>query len=129
MRIYWGLLPLAAACAFQTARPSQPAIIEDHTHPSQAFGEVRAYRIFLPPTYPASTRRYPVIYWFHGYGEGSNQSANGRNYDEGGYGGDTIAGFVATHDVIVVKWDGYNPRTPGEKYPRPYNVGPVETSR
>lgn len=129
MRIVWVLAPLAAACAFQAAKPPPPAIIEDHTHPSQVFGEVRAYRIFLPPAYRVSTRRYPVIYWFHGYGEGANQSANGRNYDEGGYGGDTIAGFVATHDVLVVKWDGYNPRTRGENYPRPYNVGPVETSR
>ena len=33
------------------------------------------------------------------------------------------------HDVIVVKWDGYNPRTPDEVYPRPYNISPVETGR
>jgi hypothetical protein len=55
-----------------------------------------------------------------------------RNYDqgEGGvYGGDTIGRFVGSHDVIVVKWDGYNPRTPGEAYPRPYNISPVETDR
>ena len=54
-----------------------------------------------------------------------------RNYDAGEsvYKGDTIASFVATHDVIVVKWDGYNPRKPGEDYLRPYNVSPVETSR
>lgn len=31
--------------------------------------------------------------------------------------------------MIVVKWDGYNPRTPDEKYPRPYNISPVETGR
>ncbi len=128
MRILWLLLPIAGACAFQAAK-APPAIIEDRLHPSQVFGEVRAYRVFLPPAYAGSTRRYPVIYWFHGYGEGATQSASGRNYDEGGYAGDTIAGFVATHDVIVVKPDGYNPRTPGEKYPRPFNVGPVETAR
>jgi enterochelin esterase-like enzyme len=129
VRICWGLLPLATALAFQAAKPPQAAIVEDRTHPSQVFGEVRAYRIFLPPAYRTSAKRYPVIYWFHGFGEGATQSDNGRNYDEGGYGGDTIASFVATHDAIVVKWDGYNPRTPGEKYTRPYNVGPVETSR
>ena len=43
--------------------------------------------------------------------------------------GDNIAKFVSTHDVIVVKSDGYN-RSPGEKYYlRPYNIGPVETHR
>jgi hypothetical protein len=31
--------------------------------------------------------------------------------------------------VIVVKLDGYNPRTPKEEYPRPWNIGPVETER
>src|SRR5690606_28352151 len=44
-------------------------------------------------------------------------------------GGDNIANFVAGHDVIVVKADGYN-RSPGEAYyVRPYNVTPVETYR
>jgi poly(3-hydroxybutyrate) depolymerase len=43
--------------------------------------------------------------------------------------GDNIENFVASHDVIVVKPDGYN-RSPDEKYyPRPYNMGPVETYR
>jgi hypothetical protein len=33
------------------------------------------------------------------------------------------------HDVIVVKWDGFNPRFAGDNYKRPYNISPVETSR
>ena len=54
----------------------------------------------------------------------------GRGYDSGDqYGGDNIARFVGSNDVIVVRWDGYNPRTPGEDYPRPYNISPVETHR
>jgi pimeloyl-ACP methyl ester carboxylesterase len=109
------------------------AIIKDATHYSQVFDETRHYRIFLPPAYETSTRRYPVIYWFHGYSERYNQPVAGqehRNYDAGtDYSSDNIANFVAAHDVIVVKWDGYNPRTPGEPYPRPYNIGPVETYR
>ncbi|HEY1342726.1 MAG TPA: alpha/beta hydrolase-fold protein [Bryobacteraceae bacterium] len=129
MRISLGLLALAAAWAYQAAKPAPRAIIQDLTHFSQVMGENRAYRIFLPPAYASSQRRYPVIYWFHGYGERFNNSANGRNYDDGGYNGDTIANYVATHEVIVVKWDGWNPRTPNEQYVRPYNVGPVETSR
>ena len=31
--------------------------------------------------------------------------------------------------MIVVKLDGYNPRAPKEDYPRPWNIGPVETER
>ncbi|MGI8990025.1 MAG: alpha/beta hydrolase [Bryobacteraceae bacterium] len=109
------------------------ADILDRAHHSQVFNETRNYRIFLPPDYQTSGKRYPVVYWFHGYSERYNQPVAGtphHNYDQGSdYGGDTIAGFVGAHDVIVVKWDGYNPRRPGEDYPRPYNIQPVETSR
>ncbi|MEO7142395.1 MAG: alpha/beta hydrolase-fold protein [Bryobacteraceae bacterium] len=106
------------------------AIVLDRTHRSQVFHETRNYRIFLPPDYAASGKRYPVIYWFHGYSERYNKCIPGRNYDQGtDYGGDNIANFVGAHDVIVVKWDGYNPRTPGENYLRPYNISPVETDR
>jgi S-formylglutathione hydrolase FrmB len=109
------------------------AKILDLAHVSKVFGEERNYRIFLPPSYDQETqKRYPVIYFFHGWGERYNvptkEGAGG--YDSGEeYHGDNIANFVAKNDVIVVKWDGYNPRTPGEKYPRPYNIGPVETYR
>jgi enterochelin esterase-like enzyme len=129
VRICLGLIGLTAVWAFQAARPPQPAVIQDLSHASQVFGEQRAYRVFLPPAYAASQKRYPVIYWFHGYGERFNNPANGFHYDEGGYGGDNIAQYVTTHDTIVVKPDGFNPRLPGEGYVRPYNVGPVETSR
>lgn len=109
------------------------AIIRDCTHYSTVFSEMRHYRIFLPPDYETSGKRYPVIYWFHGWSERYNRpviEAPHRNYDVGtDYGGNNIANFVAAHDVIVVKWDGSNPRAPGENYLRPYNIGPVETYR
>lgn len=106
------------------------ATILDRTHESEVFHETRHYRIFLPPDYETSGKRYPVIYFFHGYSERYNQCIAGHNYDQGtDYGGDNFANFVGTHDLIVVRWDGYNPRTPDEKYPRPYNIGPVETDR
>lgn len=106
------------------------AIILDRTHYSQVFHETRHYRIFLPPDYETSGKRYPVIYWFHGWSERYNKSIPGHNYDVGtDYGGDNISSFVGSHDVIVVKWDGYNPRTPDEQYLRPYNISPVETDR
>ena len=107
--------------------------ILDLEHKSKVFGETRHYRIFLPPDYESDPgKRYPVIYFFHGWSErynvGTREGAGG--YDSGSdYNGDNIANFVEKNSVIVVKWDGYNPRTPDEKYPRPYNIGPVETYR
>ena len=62
------------------------ALIEDRTHDSQVFRETRNFRIFLPGDYGSSTKRYPVIYWFHGYSERHNKPVQGeknRNYDEG----------------------------------------------
>lgn len=105
----------------------------DLDHKSKVFGEVRHYRIFLPPDYDTDTgKRYPVVYFFHGWGERYNVGTReGKGaYDSGDdYKGDNIANFVEKNSVIVVKWDGYNPRSPDEKYPRPYNIGPVETYR
>jgi len=120
------LLLAAAACGW--AAPQ--ARILDLKHYSYVFGEERNFRVFLPPDYDQATgKRYPVIYFFHGWSERFNRSA-APGYDSGeGYGGDTIAAFVARNDVLVVRWDGYNPRTPGENYVRPYNISPVETYR
>jgi len=107
------------------------ATILDLKHASKVFGEERNFRVFLPPDYETSGKRYPVVYFFHGWSERFNKGPRGLSgYDSGAeYGGDNIARFVGSHDVIVVKWDGYNPRTPGENYPRPYNISPVETHR
>jgi S-formylglutathione hydrolase FrmB len=109
------------------------AKILDLEHHSKVLGEARHYRIFLPPNYDSDNgKRFPVIYFFHGWGErynlGPREGAGA--YDRGAdYHGDNIAAFVEKNSVIVVKWDGYNPRTPNENYPRPYNIGPVETYR
>jgi len=122
-------------CAILTALPllGAEAIIQDRVQFSQVFEETRNFRIFLPPDYATSGKRYPVIYWFHGWSERYNKPMDdppNRNYDSGAdYGGDNIANFVATHDVIVVKPDGFNPRFSGDNYKRPYNVSPVETNR
>lgn len=123
------LLPLALSGAVALAQGE--AQVSDLSHASGVFGEERQYRVFLPADYETSReKRYPVIYFFHGWSERHNRPPNtGRGYDAGDdYGGDNIARFVATHDVIVVKWDGFNPRTPGENYVRPYNI-PPETHR
>jgi hypothetical protein len=116
-----------------SAAHAAEALIEDRTHDSQVLRETRHFRLFLPGDYGTSGKRYPVIYWFHGYSERYNLPVQGqkdRNYDTGpDYWGDTIGAYVSKHDVIVVKLDGYNPRTRDEKYPRPWNIGPVETDR
>ena len=111
----------------------QDASIVDSRHYSNVFGEIRNFRIFLPKGYAAEKqKRYPVIYFFHGwgqryFGEGSDEYAG---YDKGDQNnGDNIANYVAKHDVIVVKADGYNRRNNEEYYRRPYNVLPVETYR
>jgi len=44
-------------------KPGDVTII-DSRHYSQAFGEVRNYRIFLPPDYYSNpNKKYPVIYF------------------------------------------------------------------
>jgi enterochelin esterase-like enzyme len=129
----WPVLSIALGLASAAGLRASEAIIFDRAHDSRIFGETRRYRIFLPPDYETSGKRYPVIYWFHGWGERYSEPTRerpGRNYDSGNdYGGDTISAFVGVQDVIVVKWDGYNPRAQGEKYPRRYNISPVETDR
>src|SRR5216117_3753623 len=80
----------AAAWAFQAVKPPAAAIVEDHTHLSQVMRGRRVYRVYLPPAYPASQKRYPVIYWFHGYEPESQERAA------------EFASFVAAHDTILV---------------------------
>jgi poly(3-hydroxybutyrate) depolymerase len=107
------------------------AIIIDSKHYSNVFGEIRNFRIFLPPGYYDNPeKRYPVIYFHHGWSQRYFGSINATGYDEGeSNNGDNIANFVATHDVIVVKPDGYNRKPQEEYYLRPYNISPVETYR
>lgn len=126
------MMLLLFAFADVTAQDPDSAAIVDARHYSNVFGEARNYRVFLPPSYSQnSDKRYPVIYFFHGWSQryfGSSDPYG--DFDKGSdNGGDNIASFVSAHDVIVVKADGYN-RSPDEPYyVRPYNVTPVETYR
>lgn len=127
-RVVW-LLALVVGGAAALAQTGTRVL--DLKHDSAVFGEERNYRVFLPADYDRATgKRYPVIYFFHGWSERHNRPPNtGRGYDTASdYGGDNIASFVGSHDVIVVKWDGLNSRKPGEDYVRPYNI-PPETHR
>jgi len=115
------------------------ATMMDCSHLSLVLGagqpEERFYRVFLPSNYfvQGNTKRYPVVYFFHGWSERYNQSSSEvGNYDTGDarYGADNLAHYVGTNkNVIIVKWDGFNPRFAGDNYVRPYNIGPVETHR
>ncbi len=107
--------------------------IVDSRHYSTVLGEIRNYRIFLPPGYFENPqKRYPVIYYYHGWSQRyfGSTSHSSIGIDQGGDNyGDNIANYVSGHEVIVVKPDGYN-RNPDEAYDlRPYNVSPVETHR
>ena len=115
------------------AQNADSVTIIDSRHYSNVFGEIRNYRIFLPPGYFNNPqKKYPVIYFLHGWSQ-RYFGDGGQKFDEFDKGddskGDNIANFVSTHEVIVVKSDGYN-RGPDEKYNlRPYNIDPVETFR
>lgn len=60
-------------------------------HASQVLGGAREYRAILPPQYAASQKRYPVLYWLHGY-----EQTNAERERE-------IAEYVAAHDMIVIE--------------------------
>ncbi len=86
VRTIVGLLTAAAAWGWQ-----QPPLVREVTHSSQVLNAERRYRAILPPAYETSARRYPVVYWFHGYDTGNNERER------------EIEGYVATHDLVVVE--------------------------
>ena len=123
------LLPALCFCLQASAQVT----ITDERHYSSVFGETRNFRAFLPKGYFDQPRKkYPVIYFMHGWSQryfGSGED-NYAAYDLGmDNNGDNIEKFVAEHDVIVIKSDGYNRSAKEDYYKRPYNVGPVETYR
>jgi enterochelin esterase-like enzyme len=86
---------------------------QDTTHYSSVFGRTKTYRIFLPADYAASTKRYPVIYYFHGYGERFDYT-RGSNFDF-----NTVDTLVSRDSVILVRWDGRMIDSDAS----PYNIG------
>ncbi len=62
-------LLLILICGRFYAQADKVTII-DSRHYSNVFGEIRNYRIFLPPGYYESPqKRYPVIYFYHGWSQ------------------------------------------------------------
>ena len=107
--------------------------ITDEYHYSTAFASNRAYRIFLPPGYNnKADKRYPVIYFFHGWAQRYFGSVGKgySDYDKGDENdGDNIEKFVSENDVIVVKIDGLNQFANEVTNLTPYNEGTVSTFR
>ena len=130
-RLLYGFLVFLSGIVLTETTVAEEVTIIDSRHYSSVFGEVRNFRIFLPPGYENNPQsRYPVIYFFHGWSQRYFGITQGGGFDKGGdNGGDNIANFVSGHDVIVVKWDGFNIREGDEYYLRPYNISPVETFR
>lgn len=123
---------LLLSCWTSFAGGPNGVTIIDGRHYSQVLAEIRNFRVFLPPGYlEHPEKKYPVIYFFHGHSQRYfGSSRHYSDFDKGNEnGGDNISNFVAAHDVIVVKADGYNRSPDEEYYVRPYNIGPVETYR
>ena len=92
--------------------PSSPAY-QDLTHFSKVFQHDKYFRLYLPNGYDQSGRRYPVIYFFHGWGGRHFKDDNAKlEYEK-------LKALVDSLQVILVMWDG----NIEEKEPRPYNVG------
>jgi enterochelin esterase-like enzyme len=82
MKLLSFLLIAAGSLAQETQTPpnwldpnrSEPAGTHYRTFHSRLAGSDVSYLIYLPPDYDSNTaRRYPVVYWLHGYG--GNQRA------------------------------------------------------
>ena len=112
---------------------TQKAEIKDLYHYSSVFSAQRNYRIFLPPGYNENiTKRYPVIYFFHGWAQRyfGSMGKGYSDYDKGDENnGDNIEMFVSENDVIVVKIDGLNQFSNEAINLSPYNVSTVTTFR
>ncbi|WP_236978748.1 alpha/beta hydrolase [Membranihabitans maritimus] len=108
-------------------------IIKDQYHYSHVFGANRSYRIFLPPEYDIDTdKKYPVIYFFHGWAQRyfGSMGSGYSDYDVGEENnGDNIEKFVSNNDVIVVKVDGLNQFTHEPLNLTPYNISKVTSFR
>lgn len=85
----------------------------DQSHYSKIFGSHKTYRLYLPECYSGSEQKYPVIYFFHGWGGRHFKDPSAKLEYE------MIGDLVSKYKVILVMWDG----SMDEEEPRPYNVG------
>jgi enterochelin esterase-like enzyme len=101
--------------AFQAyAQTSVPVdSFQDRSHFSKVFNTQKHYRLYLPAGYQKSNVKYPVIYFFHGWGGRHFKDDNALlEYLK-------IKTLVDKYKLILVMWDG----SMDGVEPRPYNVG------
>src|SRR5689334_1363170 len=105
------LLCLLLPFACRQAAPQHP--YEDLTHFSKTFGREKYFRLYLPQAYHNGESKYPVIYFFHGWGGRYKSDDNAKlAYD-------SLQKLVDRYKAILVMWDG----NVDEQEPRPYNIG------
>lgn len=86
---------------------------KDKAHYSKVFGKEKPYRIYLPVSYESSVKKYPVIYFFHGWGGRYFKDDNAKlEYEK-------LGQLADKYQFILVLWDG----NMEESEPRPYNIG------
>jgi len=100
---------------------------KDSSFFSRAFETERRYRIYLPSDYDDQPeKRYPVVYYFHGWG-GRYKWDNYKLEDDPGYPGNGRSeppfvmewrNYSRSHDIIIVTWDGYEPNLHPGKFHR-----------
>ena len=92
---------------------SKTGAYTDLSHESKVFGHRKSFRLYLPQGYESSAERFPVIYFFHGWG--------GRYYkdDSAKLEYEMLKPLIDKYQVILVLWDG----NIIEEEPRPYNIG------
>ena len=85
----------------------------DTAHYSDVYERDKPYRIFSPDDYETSTKNYPVVYFFHGWG-GDHTNYGNANMDH-----DDISAIVNRDSAILVMVNGRS----DDADPFPYNIG------
>ena len=107
------LLLLILASIFIGTTQAQTLPYQDLSHDSKVFGKPKSYRLYLPQNYNQTTKRYPVIYFFHGNGGRYYMDPSAKPEYE------LLGELIDKYQIIMVMWDG----NMVELNRRPYNTG------
>src|SRR5882724_4418549 len=113
----WLSLAVVGSCFFLIVYFSyQNRTYQEQKHYSRVFGHNRRFLLYLPDSYRNPGKRYPVIYYFHGWGGRPDKDVNANlAYD-------SIQKLVDKYQTILVMADG----SMDGIEPNPYNVGEPE---